>query len=141
MFCPVLEKRRLADIILEVAPALKECTIVLFKRDEDSDILRVQSACGPAASRFVTTSRALTDRVVGWVAANSTSIYNADARLDASSSAQFGTCTAIPILNSGVAAGVLATYTPTGRSLTSIDLSGLEAVALALSGPVPFAVE
>jgi putative nucleotidyltransferase with HDIG domain len=124
-----LEQLDLTHLLSESAPELFEATVVVFRRDNDSDVLRVVSACGPAAPKFFSTKRALTDRVVGWVAANATSIHNADARLDAAGSDQTGTCSAVPILSRDVAVGVVAAYTAHGRILSPVAVAQLETLA------------
>lgn len=106
-----------------------ECTVVLFRRSEDEDGLVASAAVGVAHSFFAGRTASMTERVVGWVAANGTSIHNADARLDGSALRYLGTCTAIPVRENGSVAGVLAVYTYGGRVLTQEETSRLEVLA------------
>ena len=112
---------------------LNDCTLVVLHRNEAADALEVTFAVGPTANSFSGASVRLTERVVGWVAANATSIHNADARLDTMAAQGTGTCTAIPVMKGSTAVGVLAAYTPTNRSLTSTEISDLEFIARALT--------
>jgi hypothetical protein len=108
---------------------LHDCTLVLFQRSETDDALNATSAVGVAAKFFRGTSATLTERVVGWVAANGTSIFNADARLDGPAVRSLGTCTAVPIVEHATVIGVVAVYTYGDRVLTTDERTRLELLA------------
>ncbi len=137
---PVLHKRnsdeasRRTDSIVGLFSAkFHDCTLVLLHRNESADALEVTFAVGPRAQVLSRASVLLTERVVGWVAANATSIHNADARLDGLASHAAGTCTAIPVMKGYTAIGVLAVYTSGERVLTAREISDLEVLARTLT--------
>ena len=124
------------DALAQLGLRLTDCTLVMLKRNEATDSLHVTYAEGPAAENFLGVTLPLTTRILGWVAAHSTSIHNANARLDSLARTGMGTCTAIPIVRGGSAVGVLAVYTQGERSLNKDELAELELQALNLDAPV-----
>ena len=116
----------IARVAAESISDSHQCTVVFFQKTEDRDVLVARGALGVACTLYEGKKVSLTERVVGWVAANGTSIYNADARLDGTALRSLGFCTAIPLSKGGYVAGVLAVYTYDGRVLTEEETENLE---------------
>jgi putative nucleotidyltransferase with HDIG domain len=120
------------EFVNSLSKKLVDCTVVLFMKDDSLDALRVQVAVGPRSRKFADLTVSLTQRVVGWVAANATCIHNADRGLDILSGDIPGTCTGVPLLRAGRAIGVIAIYTEGTRVLTASELGELEDGVVAL---------
>lgn len=116
----------IASLAANAIGASSDCTIVVFRRRDNGEELVAETAIGMAEALFKGTTTSMTERVVGWVAANGTSLHNADARLDGPAMQRMGTCTAIPIRDSGSVSGVLAVYTYRDRVLTEKETARLE---------------
>jgi putative nucleotidyltransferase with HDIG domain len=125
---------QISPVFRQISREFPDCTVVLLHRDDLLDQLQVTAALGPAADSLADATIPLPSRVVGWVAANATSIHNADRRLDSLAWRGNGTCTAIPLLRDQAAMGVVAVYTEGARVLTQVELSALEALVPLLAG-------
>jgi putative nucleotidyltransferase with HDIG domain len=117
------------SVLQQISSDLRDCTIALLIRDELHDQLQVTHAQGADAESLLGGTVSLPSRVVGWVAANATSIHNADRRLDSLAWRSNGTCSAIPILHNQTAIGVLAVYTGGGRVLSNREIAVIEELA------------
>jgi putative nucleotidyltransferase with HDIG domain len=119
----------IASLAANAIDTSDECTVVVFGLSDAGDGLVARTVVGVGDEIFTGTTARMTERVVGWVAANGTSIHNADARLDGPLMRWPGTCTAIPLRHSGSVAGVLAVYTYRDRVLTEQETTRLESLA------------
>jgi putative nucleotidyltransferase with HDIG domain len=106
-----------------------DATVVMFIYDEMSDTLSPQRSEGALSSALIGESVPVSERVIGWVAANRSCIYNADARLELATkhANSHSRLSAIPLLQGQATAGVLAAYT--SRTLSDAEIGVMESLA------------
>lgn len=111
------------DLVRRLVP---EAAVILFTYDERSDTLTARRAAGAILSEEPEPVP-VSERVIGWVAANRSSIYNADSRLQrADRGIRLGRLSAIPLLGEE-GTGVLAAYT--SRPLSDVEIAVMQSLA------------
>lgn len=111
-----------------------DAMVILFAYDELSDTLSAQRSGGSVIAGLAGESVPVSERVIGWVAANRSCIYNADARLELpdTNHPDHSMLSAIPLLQGQGTAGVLAAYT--SRTLSDAEIAVMESLAAKTSG-------
>lgn len=128
--------QKVAQVILQsVTDATQARLGILFLRDTRLDELHSVAARDRDGSLSYHAAMPIGSRVSGWVAANGSSVMNADATLDVPEYARdlgLTRCLCVPLVHNRESIGVLSLYVDDARGFSEQDLVLVEAALFAL---------